>query len=184
MQDCSNSNASAKELLQSCTKSSIPWTHKRYICRAPLIQKFSLAWLPKFRIFQSRSYARKLSQNLFALLVILLVAGWWAMRYIEPCMPCLWGKVWGVRWEWASEWLNLTCFSPGLNGHHFTHNHFKCILINEKFCILIRISLKFVPKGPIDKKSALVHVMAWRWTGDKPLPKPMPTQFTDAYMRH
>ena len=50
--------------------------------------------------------------------------------------------------------------------------------------VLIRISLKFVPKGPIDNKSALVQVMAWRRTGDKPLPEPILTQFTDAYMRH
>ena len=26
--------------------------------------------------------------------------------------------------------------------------------------------------------------MVWRGTGDKPLPEPMPAQFTDAYMRH
>ena len=26
--------------------------------------------------------------------------------------------------------------------------------------------------------------MAWRWTGDKPLPEPMLIQFTDAYIRH
>ena len=26
----------------------------------------------------------------------------------------------------------------------------KCISMNEKFCILIRISMEFVPKGPID----------------------------------
>ena len=55
---------------------------------------------------------------------------------------------------------------------------------NEKFCILIQISLKFVPKGLIDNKSALVQAMAWRRTGDKPLPESMLTQFTDAYMRH
>ena len=34
------------------------------------------------------------------------------------------------------------------------------------------------------KKSALVQVMAWRRTGDKPLPKPMLTQLADTYMRH
>ena len=33
---------------------------------------------------------------------------------------------------------------------------FICILMNEMFCILIQISLKFVPKGPIDSKSMLV----------------------------
>ena len=63
-------------------------------------------------------------------------------------------------------------------------NIFKCIFINEKFCISIRISLKFVPKGPIDNRSALVQVMAWRWTGDKPSLEPVLSQFTDAYMRH
>ena len=48
----------------------------------------------------------------------------------------------------------------------------------------IQISLKFVRKSPIDNKRALVQVMAWRRTGDKPLPEPMITQFIDAYMRH
>ena len=33
---------------------------------------------------------------------------------------------------------------------------FKCIFLNEKLCILIRISLKFAPKGPIDNNPALV----------------------------
>ena len=47
----------------------------------------------------------------------------------------------------------------------------KCIFINEKFSMWIQISQKFVPKGPIDNKSALVQIMAWRRTGDKPLPE-------------
>ena len=42
------------------------------------------------------------------------------------------------------------------------------LYINEKFCILIRISLKFVPWGPFNNKSALVQIMAWRRAGDKP----------------
>ena len=54
----------------------------------------------------------------------------------------------------------------------------------KKFSISIRISLKFVPKGPIYNKSAMVQVMAWCQTGNKPLPKPMLAQFTDARMRH
>ena len=56
--------------------------------------------------------------------------------------------------------------------------------MNENFCILIRISPKFVPTGPIDNKPALVQVMAWHQTGGKPLPETMLTQFTDSYMRH
>ena len=61
---------------------------------------------------------------------------------------------------------------------------FKCNFINEKFCISIWISLKFVPTGPINNRPALVQVMAWRRTGNKPLPEPTLTQFTDAYMQY
>ena len=61
---------------------------------------------------------------------------------------------------------------------------FKCIFLNENDRIPIQISLKFVPRGPIDNKPALVHVMAWRRTGDKPLPEPMLTPFSDAYLLH
>ena len=43
-------------------------------------------------------------------------------------------------------------------------NIFKCIFLNENFCIL-----KFVPKGPIDNNAALVQIMDWRRIGDKPL---------------
>ena len=46
---------------------------------------------------------------------------------------------------------------------------FRCIFVNEKFIILIKISLKFVPKGPIDNNAALVKIMAWRGIGDNPL---------------
>ena len=35
------------------------------------------------------------------------------------------------------------------------------------------ISLKFLPKGPIDNIPALVQIMAWRPPGDKPLSEPM-----------
>ena len=61
---------------------------------------------------------------------------------------------------------------------------FKGIFLNEKMCILIKISLKFVPKGPIDNIPALVQIMVWRQIGDKPLSEPMLAQFTDAYIRH
>ena len=45
---------------------------------------------------------------------------------------------------------------PGQNGRHFADIIFRCIFVNEKFCILIKISLKFVPKGPIDNYPAFV----------------------------
>ena len=42
--------------------------------------------------------------------------------------------------------------------------------MNEKFCISIQISFKFISKGEIDNKSALVQEMAQRQTGERPLP--------------
>ena len=57
------------------------------------------------------------------------------------------------------------------------------LLVNEKICILIQRSPKFVPKGPIDNKAALVYIMAWHWICNKPLSEPMLTQFTGAYMQ-
>ena len=45
---------------------------------------------------------------------------------------------------------------------------FKWIFLNENGRIQIQISLKFVPRSPIDNKAALVQIMAWRRTGDKP----------------
>ena len=61
---------------------------------------------------------------------------------------------------------------------------FKCILLNENERVPIRISLKLGPRSPIDNKPALARVMAWHRTSDKPLPDPMLTQFTDAFMWH
>ena len=63
-------------------------------------------------------------------------------------------------------------------------DNFKCTFLNENDRILFQISLKIVPWSPIDNKPALVQGMAWRQTGDKPLPEPMPSQFTDAHMQH
>ena len=57
--------------------------------------------------------------------------------------------------------------------------------VSDAFCLIsIGISLKSVPEGPIDNKAALVQVMAWRRTGDKPLSEPMLNRFTDPYMWH
>ena len=59
---------------------------------------------------------------------------------------------------------------------------FKRIFLNENGGISIQITLQSAP-SPIDNNPALVKVMAWRRTGERPLPEPM-TYFTDAYMRH
>ena len=55
---------------------------------------------------------------------------------------------------------------------------------NENLKISIKISLKFVPKGPVNNIPTLVQIMAWHRPGGKPLSEPMLVCFTDAYMHH
>ena len=50
---------------------------------------------------------------------------------------------------------------------------FNSIFLNENVWTLIKISLKFVPKGVINNIPALVQIMAWRRPGHKPLSEPV-----------
>ena len=63
------------------------------------------------------------------------------------------------------------------NGRHFPDDNFKWIFLNENISISINISLKFVPKGPMNNIPTLVQIMAWRRPGDKPLYEPMMVSF-------
>ena len=69
--------------------------------------------------------------------------------------------------------VSINTLRPRQNGCQFPDNIFKCILLNENKWIAIEISLKFVPKGPINNIPALVQIMAWHRPGDKPLSAPM-----------
>ena len=69
--------------------------------------------------------------------------------------------------------VSLTHLPPGQNVRLFADDISRYIFVNEKFCILIKILLKSVPKGPIGNKPALVQIMAWRRIGDRPLSEPM-----------
>ena len=83
-------------------------------------------------------------------------------------------------WLWTKSnpcpnfWMPLVnTLRPRQNGRRFADDMFKRIFLNENVRILIKISLKFVPKGPINNIPALVQIMAWRRSGDKPLSEPM-----------
>ena len=87
---------------------------------------------------------------------------------------------WTQAMAWYFPWANIdpalyhhvlvfNSLRPRQNGRHFPDDIFKCIFLNENVWIRIKISLKFVPKGPINNCPSLVQIMAWRWPGDKPL---------------
>ena len=68
--------------------------------------------------------------------------------------------------------LTINTLRPRQHGRHFADDTFKRIFLNENVIISIKISLKFVPKGPINNIPVLVQIMAWR-PGDKPVSEPM-----------
>ena len=72
---------------------------------------------------------------------------------------------------WCANTVNT--LRPRQNDHYFADDTLKRIFLNETFRFSIKISLTFVPKGPINYIPALVQIMAWRRSGDKPLSEPM-----------
>ena len=62
---------------------------------------------------------------------------------------------------------------PKQDGCRFPDDIFRCIFLNENILISINISLKFVPNGAINNIPALVQIMAWRRSDDKPFSEPI-----------
>ena len=64
----------------------------------------------------------------------------------------------------------------------FHRQRFEMHFVNDNAWILLKISLQFAPYDRINNTPALVQIMAWRRTGDKPLSEPMmvrlPTHIT------
>ena len=69
--------------------------------------------------------------------------------------------------------IAINTLRPRQNGRRFPDDIFKYIFLNENLWISRKISLKFIPKVPINNIAALVQIMAWRRPGDKPLSEPM-----------
>ena len=74
--------------------------------------------------------------------------------------------------RWSCAWFRWN-FKVDTKQTPFRRRHFQMHFFNENVWIGIKISLKFVPNGPINDILALVQIMAWRLRGDKPLSEPM-----------
>ena len=73
-----------------------------------------------------------------------------------------------------------TTFWNGFSGMKMYEFRQRCVVRYSHYTSLIsiNISLKFVPRGPINNIPALLQVMAWRRPGDKPLSEPMMVRLT------
>ena len=84
-----------------------------------------------------------------------------------------------IHWTYPMMTYDTTCYTlsndmvrPGQTGRHFADGILKGIFLKEICCILIKISLKYVPWVQIDNKSALFQKMACPLAVDKSLPEP------------
>ena len=68
---------------------------------------------------------------------------------------------------------NPNTLRPRQNDRHFADVILKRILLNENVWISLKISLRFVPKVPVNDIPSLIQIMAWHRPSDKPLFEPM-----------
>ena len=127
----------------------------------------------------------------------------WPMKYIKPCMAqhISWvasEKPFLYQWYYVGTCTSMCIMcaywvwthyhvEPRTNGHHFAHNTFKCLFLNKKLELKTSLTwLKFYsylesPNDNYSIKSALVLVISFCQTGDKPLSlsEPMLTKIWD-----
>ena len=128
-----------------CFQMCIPWWHS--LSRSPAVTR---VYIVSYRSMETKSSGA--SEN-----------------RIWPCL----GKIPWTPGPILSGRSNFNTLRTRRNGQHFADDIFKRIFFNENVRISIKISLTFVPKGPIYNIPALVQMMAWRRPGDKPLFEPM-----------
>ena len=85
------------------------------------------------------------------------------VTFVLQCDRPGWPSVTHIAWSLVNT-LRLR-----QNGRGFPDDIFRCIFLNENVQISIKISLRFVPKSPINNIPALVQIMAWHQTGYRPL---------------
>ena len=124
--------------------STSKFVHTYLLISILIISNFSLDW--QYFLQSSEHCPLHIKKN-FNIFFVLVPFRWWPSYLCKCCLPVCLSPV-------PSK--TLTHLPPGQNGCHFTDNIFRYILVNEKFCILVEISLIFVPKFPIDNIPALV----------------------------
>ena len=118
----------------------------------------------------------------------------WGEKFYMKRVPTSWWYLSKTFHIWQAETLHrhlrvemvntLTVIEAETKWPTFCSRYFQTHFLEWKLLILIQISLKFVPRGPLSNNPALVQIMAWCRTGDKPLSEPKMAPGTGAYVQH
>ena len=118
--------------------------------------RVNLAWMTVGNSNAQSSFIQLMAwyHRLFSEIMLTIYASTpWCCGYTYSCtskrasIPSLCDVV-----DTSNVCLYIKSSPHGQNGRHFTDDIFRCIFVNQNFCILIEISLK----GPIDNNLALV----------------------------
>ena len=63
------------------------------------------------------------------------------------------------------------------NTRRYADDIFNSILLIEHVCILIEISLKFIPKSSVDNKAVWIQIRVWCPASSEPLPESAMAKF-------
>ena len=173
-----------------------------FVCSLTIVSYIALAWINQLFVFNqaiSSNFDRYLNLLEITMIWNIVAVSVAIIRYAIGFNKTLW--IYRGKGSWSCEASSYqycgccTCTSTGgkikitalcrmwsqsvntlrprRDRRHFADDTFKCVFLNENERISLRISLKFVPKGPINNNPALIQIMAWRRPGDKPLSESM-----------
>ena len=151
---------------------AIIWTNIGILLIGPLGTNFSeilieiYTWLRNLYIFIQENAFENVVWKMVAILSQLQYVNTWSLWEDELSNNEETKRLW-------TSWPVLIILRPRQYGCHFADDTFKCTFLNEKFWILNKTSLKYVPASPINNIPALVHIMTCCLPGDKPLSEPM-----------
>ena len=156
MQDGSNSIANALDLLQSCTKASI--------CLAQYCSKLLTKWSYRSLVWRSWNSIDKRWRILHTEVMSLLhQLGRSFLHHevhllnslITAVIVIITLEINQPSWQQASQHGGQPFPPPDKMAAILADDKFKCISVNESYRNPIQISLKFVPKSPIDNNPSL-----------------------------
>ena len=88
-------------------------------------------------------------------------------KMATPVITIMWDNSYHMVYSWALmfSWTRLitSTLRRGQDGRRFPDDIFKCIFLNENDKIPFQISMKFVPRSPIDNKPVPIHYLIQCW---------------------
>ena len=139
---CCNQAIACSNLLPA-RRQAITWNQCWLIVNWAPGNKFSEIWIG----FPSFSFRKIHFKLLSAKMAAILSTGEMSYTAILSCCKQLTTKLRLLNFVYLIANISSP---PEQNDRHPTDGIFKYIFMNEKFCILINISLKFVPKGQVN----------------------------------